>query len=297
MNSTFDQSKTANEKPGSDDTSGEVSLINKESPPNYVTFRNRIITDETTPAIAKEFREFQNTIVNIMEKWFASQDEKLSKILNDFEEMKKSVHFVSMKNDELQSKIESTEKLVTAMDKTLEAQVVHISNLEARIEAMEQHSRQCNIEISNLPERKGENLISLVEKIGDSIKYTIAPTDIVLVHRVPHFSTKNSHPKNIVVKFSSRIIRDNILAAARLAGGLHTTNLGVTGDSHRVYINEHLTLKNKLLLRDAKIAAKNNNFRFVWVKHGSILARETETSPVVVVRTSTDITKIKPKRV
>ncbi|CAG4996206.1 unnamed protein product [Parnassius apollo] len=61
-----------------------------------------------------------------------------------------------------------------------------LSMLESKIDMMEQQVRQSNVEIVNLPERRDENLIAVLQNIGSIIKHPINPADIVSVHRVPH---------------------------------------------------------------------------------------------------------------
>ncbi|CAK1588797.1 unnamed protein product [Parnassius mnemosyne] len=40
-------------------------------------------------------------------------------------------------------------------------------------------------------------------------------------------------------------------------------------------------------------AAKKNEYKYVWVKHGTVLARNTDTSPAIVIRSLQDIARIK----
>jgi hypothetical protein len=129
-----------------------------------------------------------------------------------------------------------------------------------------------------MPERRNENLVSIVELLGDVLKCPIRSADIIAVHRVPHADQRNSRPKNIIVKFSSRIQRDNILAAYRANKGLDSSQLSITGTPYTVYLNEHLTLNNKMLFRQCREAAKKYEFKFVWVKHGIVLVSKSETT-------------------
>ncbi|XP_047543296.1 uncharacterized protein LOC125075632 [Vanessa atalanta] len=73
----------------------------------------------------------------------------------------------------------------------VEQQPKDMSHLEAKIDMMEQQARQCNLEIANVPERRGENLIKIIEELGTAIKLTINAGDIVSAHRVPHADNKN----------------------------------------------------------------------------------------------------------
>ncbi|CAG9568397.1 unnamed protein product [Danaus chrysippus] len=268
------------------------------SPVNCVTTRRTRVDTEggLNPLLLREFKE---SMVNKMDKWFARQENMISKVVKEFNEVKQTMNQMSNYFDELNNKtteclnrLAETEKKV----KSLEEHTKTITQLEAKIESMEQHSRQCNVEIQNVPERRNENLIKIVEHIGTSIKQSISPNDIVSVHRVPHADTKSTHPKSIVVKLCSRILRDNILSAARMKKGLYTDDLHINGENRRVYVNEHLTLRNKQLFRSARETAKRCNFRFTWIKHGNILVRECETSRVIAIRSYEDLSKIKSSK-
>lgn len=165
--------------------------------------------------------------------------------------------------------------------------------LENKLSLMEQHARETNIEISNVPERRGENLLSIITNLGGLINYTIQSADITSLHRVPHANAKDSRPKNIVVKLTSRIKRDNLLAAYRTRKGVTSDQLSIAGSPNKIYINEHLTLENKKLFRETREKAKLCDYRYVWVKHGTILARKNDTTPVIAIRTMQDIKKLK----
>lgn len=65
------------------------------------------------------------------------------------------------------------------------------------------------------------------------------------------------------------------------------------GISNQLFINEHLTGKNKQLLKRAKEVAKVKNFKFVWVRFGKIYMRRNETSQFLVIESPSDLDKLK----
>ncbi|KAL0880334.1 hypothetical protein ABMA27_002781 [Loxostege sticticalis] len=204
-------------------------------------------------------------------------------------ELEKSLNFSAERQDSFDNRLKTVEdKMTSSAD-----QVSQIKSLEHKISAMEQNARQCNIEICNLPERRNENLVSIVEKLGDVIACPVRASDIVAVHRVPHADPKNNRPKNVIVKLNNRMLRDNVISAYRSAKGLDSTKLCITGPTSTIYVNEHLTINNKVLFRQTREMAKKQAFRYVWVKHGTILARKSDTSPVIAIRSTEDIAKIK----
>lgn len=296
MNSTFNKAAAA----GSEDS--VTSLIEQESPPKYVTFRSKL--QEANPN--SKLDSSLEAILNLMEGWFAkqdvklsSQDVKLTKILNEQDNIKESMNFINSRFDTFTRKMEAVEAQLSSMEtkvSLLEQKCQTIARLEDKIDLLDQQARSCNVEIANLPEKRGENILAVVENICNNIKFNIKPHDINSVHRVPHSDNKASRPKNIILKLRSTMLRDNFLAASRITKGITTETLGISGPPMRIYFNEHLTLRNKIIFREAREAAKKNGYRYVWPKHGAILVRANDSSPVFAVRSSEDVaSKIKPQ--
>ncbi|KAG5872296.1 hypothetical protein JTB14_022618 [Gonioctena quinquepunctata] len=76
---------------------------------------------------------------------------------------------------------------------------VMVVQLTTRIENIEQEARLNNIEIQGVPEKSNENIFQILDHIA---------------HRVA-YSTQSEKPKSIIVKFQSKVKRDEILAAAK----------------------------------------------------------------------------------
>ena len=71
----------------------------------------------------------------------------------------------------------------------------------------------------------------VIELFGEKMNETVAPSDISACHQLPTTSTQK---KNIIVKFSNRKTKDEILWNGRLLKG------------SQVYVNEHLTKKRQI---------------------------------------------------
>ncbi|KAI5635796.1 hypothetical protein NE865_11494 [Phthorimaea operculella] len=205
-------------------------------------------------------------------------------------EVEKSVNFVAERQDTFETRLSDLEnKVAQSSELPSKCQL-----LEDKIASLEQQARQCNAEISNLPEKKNENLLSILESICRFINLPVKmPIDIVSIHRVPHANQNNSHPKNIIIKFATRILRDNFISAFRAKKTITAADLTITGPPHTIYCNEHLTLAKKILFRQCRETATQNGYKYKWIKHGTILVRKNDTSPVIAIRSPQDISKIK----
>lgn len=250
------------------------------------------IEDGDTFDVRVSIQQFQSSILSTMESLFAKQNEKLSHFTKEFTDLKSAIHLITQQYDDLNMKAVQADKRLAGLEDQVASWDLRVSRLESSINTLEQQARQCNVEIHNLPERRSENLFTILESVSNEIKYQVKKQDVVAVHRVPHADSKNSRPKNIIVKFGSRMMRDDFIAAARRAKELTTGHLKISGPPQKIYINEHLTLYNKILFRDARVAAAKCGFKFSWAKHGSIFVRRSDTSPVIAIRSSLDLSKI-----
>ncbi|XP_022821342.1 uncharacterized protein LOC111352886 [Spodoptera litura] len=226
---------------------------------------------------------------SVMKQRITELDTKYDDLAREIDDLKNSVQFLGNDQSDLSKKVGECSERMRESTNTHHTVV----ELVSKIDYLEQTARSCNIEICNVPERRNEDLMSLMTNIGTSIKFSIKPSDIISVKRVPHAVQNNNKPKNIVAKFTSCILRDNILSASRLHKGLNTQQCGISGTSVPIYMHEHLTLKRKKLFRDCREAARIHNYRFLWVKNGTILAREREGAKSFAIRSYQDIARIR----
>lgn len=289
MNTTFIEEKSAVATGGVANVSMDCSLLENQSPPNFVTQRQGKSSKDQENNIDSKLTAMQDTLMLAIEGWFTKQQAVFNK---EFTDVKQSLQYFNGKLEDICAKSLESENRIAAVEekiKIIDTQNYRINELEAKIDSIEQQARQCNVEISNLPEKLSENLVNIVTNIGAYIKLAVTTNDIVAVHRVPQAKKESSQPKNVIVKFATRTIKDNFLAAARRARGLTSEQINISGTPRVIYINEHLTLKKKILFRETRIAAKEHGFRFVWSKNGNVLVRQKETSPVFSIRNVEEI--------
>ncbi|CAG4959056.1 unnamed protein product [Parnassius apollo] len=124
----------------------------------------------------------------------------LNKLLHEVNtrlyKIEKSLSFSNGRQDLFDSRVKTVEQSISQYNgfKT------QIQLLENKIHTMEQQARQCNVERANIPDRRGENLISIMECLGDAIKHPLQSSEIKAVHRVPHADKNDRRPKNVKVR-------------------------------------------------------------------------------------------------
>ncbi|KAK8780160.1 hypothetical protein V5799_018501 [Amblyomma americanum] len=125
-------------------------------------------------------------------------------------------------------------------------------------------------------------------KVAHVPNVTLNESDIDIARSVP---TKEGNEANMIIRFCSRAKRDAYLGAAKKKT-IATTDLGFTGPEENIYVNEHLTPETKRLLGAAVEKNKEVQWKYVWTKNGNVLARKTDVSTVLRIRSRDDISKI-----
>lgn len=207
------------------------------------------------------------------------------------------LHNMSNKMEQLQISVDqSNEKLndalvmIQELRKENEALKIENKDLRNRVCSLEQYSRSNNVIINNLPTTDKENIIQIVQKIGEVTGTAIDPADVDCCHRLRK-SPKQTYP-SIVVRFTRRTIKQALLKNSKKKIIMHD-QIGVPVDTRnpKIYINEHLTSENMKLLATAK-SLYDHDFKFVWCRDGKIFARENEESSVLRITTPEQISKI-----
>lgn len=216
--------------------------------------------------------------------------EKMKPVMEEVMAIKNSMDFINSEFEDMKRNFEGNNLLAKKLEIENTALRSEISELNVRLSQIEQHSRTKNLEIQCVPEVTSENLIKTVMQINKTIASGIAESDIHHCTRVAKLNKDSTRPRSIVVQFSSPRIRDQVLAStikynkAHPDDKLNTSHLGMAGVKNPVFIVEHLSAANKALHAAARIKAKALKYKFVWVKHGKIYARKTETSDYVLIR-------------
>lgn len=215
----------------------------------------------------------------------------LKTIQPELADIKSSIEFVDQKIVALSSRLSEMEKDIQTLQKTKN----DVDNLQLRVEKLEAHNRELeqrsrlnNLEIKGVPASNSENLFDVLSKIGRHIHFDIPKEQINYIARVPMRNSKDN--KNIVVSVHSRYIKDDFVAAAKKST-ITPATLGMSGNN-RIYVNDHLTIENKILLNKTKALAKDRGFSFTWVRGCKIFVRKNENSPKIQIRSDVDFTKI-----
>ncbi|XP_063366742.1 uncharacterized protein LOC134655220 [Cydia amplana] len=215
--------------------------------------------------------------------------------------------------------LESRVSVVTKLQSELEVGKQTIHNLQNDLRVRDQQARINNVEISGIPMNKNENLVMILNSIYSKLGVQMEVNDVDSMNRVRRFVNKNPsrdcnesksegnsadtrsaganamepRPPAIIVKFTRRMCKDKLLAAVRARRGLTTADIGLDGPARAIFISDHLTPENKLLLKNARQKKTELNYAFLWTRDCKILMRKSDTSKIIGINNDADLTKLK----
>ncbi|XP_028156404.1 uncharacterized protein LOC114349987 [Ostrinia furnacalis] len=174
-----------------------------------------------------------------------------------------------------------------------------ITRLNIRLVGIDKISRNCNIEIQAVPERKNENILAVLKKLIEVVKAPVEDGQISACRRVAKLNNASSRPRNIVVTFSTPRIRDLVLSATHryhkthTGNGLRTSDLDIPGEPCRIYVTEHLSPEQKTLHAATRKTAKERNYKYVWVKYGQIYVRKDDSAGAILIHNLDSLDKLR----
>lgn len=168
-----------------------------------------------------------------------------------------------------------------------------IGNLKMELNEREQASLLNDIEVSGVPEFKGESGVSIILSVAAKLGVALEERDVVSAGRVGRLEPAAARPRPLVVRLARRALRDALLRSSRVRRGANTADMGLPEHEPRsFYVNERLTKTNRVLLGKARDLCQTRKWKFSWSNEGRVLVRETENSKVYQIRAECDLNRI-----
>ncbi|XP_022189467.1 uncharacterized protein LOC111047937 [Nilaparvata lugens] len=246
-------------------------------------------------------KEILNEIKGIISTELAFFRDELKKTNENVLELRKSVELFSAKIDDYKLIIDDfkTEQFVIKKENEKLSKKVH--EMELQVIELQQYSRINNLEIHGIPQTPNEDVYAIIEDISKTLKLKNDALKIDIAHRLP---TTNKHAiPPILIKFNNRIAKNNLFSQYKKIqselkkleppGQLRTTSINRNLQDGPVYINENLSTYYRGLLKGAKLFAKENGYKFVWVMNGKIYVRKHEDSRPIRLANHADLDRLR----
>lgn len=266
------------------------------SPEKVLTTSSEEVRNIVTEAMTEQMKDL---MVQLNRSIQVSLHNELKSIRNDMLEVKESLNYFSKEYEDLKREHDLSVKKIKLLEEEKDSMKVTITNLQGRLDNMEQRARQCNVEIQCVPESKHENLPRIVSQICKVVDCKLKEENVTNVTRIAKIDRKNPRPRSIIVEFDNFRNRDTFLAASinynkkNPTNKLNSTNIGISGERKAIFIVEHLSPTNKALHAAARIKAKEMKYDFVWVRKGRIFVRKNEGADPILIKNMDGLKNIK----
>lgn len=261
-------------------------------------------SDDTLTCSRSDLRAImRDEIRGIMKECINDLRNDINKQLKAFGEeigsLTESINFMNDSFEKLNADVNTCKNKIATITKENESLRHEMNAMTNRFNQLEQISRASNLEIQCVPERKSENLITIVTQLANTISCPINESDIFYCSRIAKKDPNSPRPRSILIKLKSPRSRDMFLAAAikynkyRPQDKLNAGHLGLQSEQKvDIYVAENLTPENKVLHAAARKRAKELQYKYVWVRGGRIYMRKTDASEYVLVRDLSTLKKL-----
>lgn len=225
-------------------------------------------------------------VIALLQEMRLENKEQIKRLETD---LGKSVETCHEKIDEIKNTLQSQNKTLKAFEEKyseiLQGNIrlqKKVNELEARLDDAEQYSRSNMMEINGIFERENEEVIDVVKAVGNYLNCPITDEMVDICHRVGQKGRER--PRGIIVKFTRRTIKEDLLKKRRIKRNFNTKDIGITDrPAEVIYMNDSLTQRRRKILNEARAVKKEKGFQFLWVRNGNILLRTHEGARVTAL--------------
>lgn len=257
---------------------------------------------QDSPVTREALREImEEVLLKHMEDFKMHFCSELSRVKEEVSSINKAMNYMSDQVEDIFVKYNESQDLMKTLQKREGEMQSSIKNLTARINQLEQNARSRNIEIQCIPEKKSENLISIVKQLSNVVGLDLQDENIIHVTRTAKVNPESKRPRSVIVELSNTRVRDSFLAAVikfnRLKSNnsdkLNSTHLGYSGPTSAIFVTEHLSPANKSLHAAARQIAKEKDYKYVWVRGGRIFMRKNDISSYIYIKDDSVLSNLK----
>ena len=194
---------------------------------NVLTKDDNSIKDlvrETLKMMKEDFLESVSNRIDILEGKLFEKEEENTKLKEKIEDLEKE-----------------NEKIKTEQTNANNVNKIDQAKLKGEINSLEQYGRRNNLRFDGFYEDKHETAEQTGRKVAECLNslvpnLVVRRCDIDIAHRLNRKSDKTNRPRQIIVKFVSRMTRDTIWQHRQLLA------------RSRIFVNEDLTRLNSYVL-------------------------------------------------
>ena len=276
--------------------------------------KKRISTSSTTKLIRSQSTTNDNErqpnlndnvnqlVAQAIAEWKKDYQLEIETLRAEVIEIKESQAFICNQYDSLKAEHDKVIEVNTLQKEeisNLKSQAAALKTQEIKdsikVDELEQYGRRQNLEIVGVSEKEDENTNAIVLEVAKMLDVDIMSSHISTSHRLPKkkaSSRNNSGSSPIIVRFTSRDIRNQIYANRKKARFVDLKNFSVS-DTKNIFVNENLTPTRKQLFWKTKQEVKNNSWKYIWTHNGNVFVKKDDNASITAIKNELDLNLIK----
>ncbi|KAL4719471.1 hypothetical protein ACJJTC_012088 [Scirpophaga incertulas] len=241
-------------------------------------------------SVSPNTSDISTKILEELKNFRAENKSEFISVKADIQNTSVGVQDLQSKWNELQTRFSNLEDRVNTLENSssltlklrsdLDAAKEVITTLQEENNTRDQYARMNNLEISGVPFVKNENLNTILHSVCNKVGISLDISTVDSIHRVRRFVNKpgdaavqgaatSERPPAIIVKFTRRSCKDQLLAAVRARRGLTSADIGLDGP------------------------ASNSNYSYLWTRDCKIFLRKNDTCKVILITKESDLKILK----
>lgn len=192
--------------------------------------------------------------------------------------------------------LETVKPIITKCTEEKESEILQLNQ---HVENLDRLSRLKFVIIRGIPVWKNENLREMIEQgLCPAIDFKYRNFDIINLWRQRtslQSKRESKAPPIIVVEFISKEVRDVFLKCYYSTTNLSLDKVGFEIGTSRIYVNEYLTKKSKVLLDLCTQLKKDDIISQAFSRNGMIFVREMKSSTAIQISAIGQVADLKLK--
>ncbi len=260
----------------------ELQLLIQESISKAIACEIKVHSDAVEKKLSDNLEVFTARLNIIDEK--IGNNEKTQEIVNNkigsidnyINNIWKENALLKKEQDELLKRVKDSERKVEVA--------------QSKLDDLEQYGRKTMIEINGFPRLVEEDTMKLTMDLADKLKVNLTEAEVEACHRI-----SANEKAGIIVEFSSRKKRDEVLASRKQLGDFSIKDFGFQRNGNeggKIYVNESLTAKRKALIREIELKKEEFRFKYIWSTKGTIIVCRDDKSRAIRINSLNDLNKL-----
>ncbi|KAL0851788.1 hypothetical protein ABMA28_000097 [Loxostege sticticalis] len=272
------------------------SNVSVSCPDGSITQSNEVTMEKISTLFDEKMKAYLSSFMNSFRMALKEDVAKMVRsemggVVQEFKnDLNAATDFLASQQETLKSQIAKKDATIKILEADCERMHADLHRLTARMSAMEKTTRSYNVEIQAVPETRNENVTLLFKKICDIVNLPIEDSSILACRRVAKMDSTSKRARNILVTLASPRLKDTLLSAVQRYNKAHpkdtlnSRHLGVSVQSEKIYVVEHLSPECKQLFAAARKFARDNQFKYVWAKYGRVYLRKDDKSGSIYIK-------------